>query len=204
MDTHASFNENVESIECCKSNITLIVDKITFGKGTLYIAESKLYWENNAISQVISINYGTMCKYYVSHHPKVHERPCLEIIVDFNYTHEDKKVDQNEDEEEEELRSIIKLVPDNPKCLNEIFEAIACVQPLHYHDDNEVELSDQESNSTNTSLRNSYEHEDSNKNSNTTISLTCAQENQEAGSIDISNQYHKSDAKNGEKINQVS
>ncbi|XP_050063625.1 uncharacterized protein LOC114128992 [Aphis gossypii] len=190
MDTHANFNENEESIECCKSNIKLIVDMITFGKGTLYVTESKLYWKNNANSQVISINYDIMCKYNVSRHPEVRKKkPYLQMIVDFNYIPDE--IDQQEDEEDEKFKSIIKLVPDNPECLNEIFEAIASIQPLHFSDN----VDDEESESD--------EHEDSDKNSNTTITSTGAQEDQEAGSTDISNQYHKLDEKSDVKENPV-
>jgi len=164
MDTHASFIEEDESIQRCESNITLIVDEITFGKGTLYVAESKLYWKNYAISQVVSIDYKSMCVFGTCNHPVVHEKPCLQIIVDFAYkpdsiqsengqtlngdnhsnedddnSEDDNEVDQNEDEEEGEMKSKIKLVPDNPECLNEIYEAFTRVQPLHNSNDADSE-----------------------------------------------------------------
>ncbi|KAF0751736.1 MATH and LRR domain-containing protein PFE0570w-like isoform X2, partial [Aphis craccivora] len=188
MNTHASFNESDESIECCKSNIKLIVDMITFGKGTLYVTESKLYWKNNANSQVISINYDIMCKYNVSHYPGRHKKSCLKMIVDYNYKPDEFNL--NEDEEEEKFKSIIKLVPDNPECLDAIFEAIARIQPLHLSD-NVVDEKNE-----------SDEHEHSDKKSNTSITSTCTEEDQELGSIDISDQYHKLDEKNGETGNQ--
>lgn len=163
MDVLASFNEEDESIQHCEPNITLIVDESTFGKGTLYVAESKLYWKNNATNQVVSIDYKSMCVFGTCNHPVVHEKPCLQIIVDFAYkpsdsiqpvngqnlngenhinednndSEEDNEVNENEDEEEEEgeMKSKIKLVPDSPECLNEIYGAFTRVQPLHNTND---------------------------------------------------------------------
>ncbi|KAL5235399.1 hypothetical protein ACI65C_002809 [Semiaphis heraclei] len=152
MDTLASFNEEDESIQHCEPNITFIVDEATFGKGTLYVAESKLYWKNDATNQIVSIDYSSMCVFGTSNHPVVHEKPCLQIIVDFAYkptdciqpenglnlngenhndSDESNGVDENEDEEEGEMKSKIKLVPDTPECLNEIYGAFTRVQPLH-------------------------------------------------------------------------
>ncbi|XP_026804795.1 methylosome subunit pICln-like [Rhopalosiphum maidis] len=159
MDTLASFNEEDESIQRCESNITLIVDEVTFGKGTLYVAESKLYWKNGATNQVVSIDYKSMCVFGTCNHPVVHEKPCLQIIVDFAYkpsdsiqpengqilngdnhsNEDDNSEEDNEDEEEEEMKSKIKLVPDSPECLNEIYEAFTRVQPLHNSNDADSE-----------------------------------------------------------------
>jgi len=170
MDILASFNEEDESIQHCESNITFIVDEVTFGKGTLYVAESKLYWKNNATNQVVSIDYKSMCVFGTCNHPVVHEKPCLQIIVDFtykptdssqlengqnlngnNHTNEDDndseenyEVEENEDEEEGEMKSKIKLVPDSPECLNEIYGAFTRVQPLHNSNDADSEEEDDE------------------------------------------------------------
>ncbi|XP_022164030.1 methylosome subunit pICln-like [Myzus persicae] len=165
MDTLASFNEEDESIQLCEPNITFIVDEATFGKGTLYVAESKLYWKNDATNQIVSIDYKSMCVFGTCNHPVVHEKPCLQIIVDFAYkpsdsiqhengqnlngnnhingdddSEEDDGVDENEDEDEEgEMKSKIKLVPDTPECLNEIYGAFTRVQPLHNTNDPDSE-----------------------------------------------------------------
>jgi len=165
MDTLASFNEEDESIQLCEPNITFIVDEATFGKGTLYVAESKLYWKNEETNQIVSIDYKSMCVFGTCNHPVVHEKPCLQIIVDFaykptdsiqlengqhlngdNHSNEDDNdsvesngVDENEDEEEGEMKSKIKLVPDTPECLNEIYGAFTRVQPLHNTNDPDSE-----------------------------------------------------------------
>jgi len=204
MDTDTNFNENDEVIEYCKSNITLIVADITFGKGTLYVADSKLYWKN--CNQVISMNYNAMKDFDVCNHPEIHEKPCMVIYFDLNYNTPDvDKVDQNEDEEEEKILTSILLVPDRPRCLNEIYEIIIEVQSLEFRDiveqEDKVKESDRESNLTESE---SDKHKDSDTNSLDTISSTCTLKDQEAGSIDVFNQYHELDAKNGEKKNQVS
>lgn len=169
MDTVASFNEEDESIQHCEPNITFIVDEATFGKGTLYVAESKLYWKNDATNQIVSIDYSSMCVFGTSNHPVVHEKPCLQIIVDFAYkpadsiqpenglnlngenhinendndSDESNGVDENEDEEGE-MKTKIKLVPDTPECLNEIYGAFTRVQPLHTINPNSEEEDDDE------------------------------------------------------------
>ncbi|XP_008183695.1 methylosome subunit pICln isoform X2 [Acyrthosiphon pisum] len=168
MDTLASFNEEDESIQHCEPNVTFIVDEATFGKGTLYVAESKLYWKNDATNQIISIDYKSMCVFGTCNHPVVHEKPCLQIIVDFSYkpsdsiqpengqnlngdnhineddndSEDDNEVDENEDEEEGEMKSKIKLVPDTPEYLNEIYLAFTRVQLLHNTNDSDTEEED--------------------------------------------------------------
>jgi len=163
MDILASFNEENESIQLREHNITFIVDEVTFGKGTLYVAESKLYWKNDATNQIVSIDYKSMCVFGTCNHPVVHEKPCLQIIVDFaykpvdsiqpengqnlngdNHINEDDNdyEEENEDEEEGEMKSKIKLVPDTPECLNEIYLAFTRVQPLHNTNDPDSEEED--------------------------------------------------------------
>ncbi|XP_050063706.1 uncharacterized protein LOC114121953 [Aphis gossypii] len=202
MDTHAIFNENDEVIECRRCSITLLVAGITFGKGTLYVADSKLYWKNR--NQVISMNYNAMRDFDVYNHPAIHKKPCMAIYLDLKYNTPDvDKVNQNEEEREEKKFLPIFLVPDRRRCLNEIYEIIIKVQSLKFRDivDNEDEVkgSDRESNLTKSE---SDEHEDSDKSSLNTISSTCTLKDQAAGSIDVFNRYHELDAKNGEKKNQ--
>ncbi|XP_025194810.1 methylosome subunit pICln-like [Melanaphis sacchari] len=164
MDTLASFNEEDETIQRYESNVAFIVDEITFGKGTLYVAESKLYWKNDATNQVVSIDYKSMSVFGTCNHPVVHEKPCLQIIVDFTYKPSDNinpvngqilngenhnnednddSGEDDDDEEEEEMKSKIKLVPDNPECLNEIYEAFTRVQSLHNSNDADSEEEDE-------------------------------------------------------------
>jgi len=194
MDTNANFSENDELIDCYKSNITLIVEDITFGKGTLYIADSNLYWMND--NQVINMNYETMSDFIICNHSEIQEKPCLLISIDLNYSTPDVDVvDRNENEEEENISTVL-LVPDNPECRDENYKMITGIQPTEI-----VEESDLESNLTESE---NEEHKDSDNNSHITSSSTSTLKDQEAGSIDVSNQYHELDAKNGEKKNQVS
>lgn len=147
MDILNSFNEEDEVIQHVESNLVFIVDKTTFGKGTLYLAENKLYWKNDSINQVVSVDYNTICIFGTCNHPTIHDKPCLQIILDFTYKpsgntllngnfHENHSVDeedsdsQENEEEEEEMKSNIKLVPENPERLNEIYSAFKCVQIL--------------------------------------------------------------------------
>lgn len=158
MDTLASLNEENEVIQICEPNISFIVDDVTFGKGSLYVAESKLFWKNNLNNQVVSVEYESMCVFGTCNHPTVHEKPCMLIIVDFTYkpsdnmqcengltqngvNHEDSQdneenndIDDNEDDEEE-MKSKIKLVPDNPDCLIEIYGAFTRNQSRHSRND---------------------------------------------------------------------
>lgn len=159
MDMLASFNENDEVIQYSEPNIIFIVDETSFGKGTLYVAESKLYWKNGTNNQVVSVDYKSMCVFGTCNHPTVHEKPCLQIIVDFTYKPSDNvpctngqnshqngedhnaeddseendgvAENENEDEDEGQMNSKIKLVPDNSECLTEVYEAFTRVQPLH-------------------------------------------------------------------------
>lgn len=154
MDTLAVFNEEDEVVQLSENNIAFIVDEATFGKGTLYVAESKLYWKNDTNNQVFSVDYKSMCVFGTCNHPTVHEKPCMQIIVDFTFkppdgmisenghtqngdVHENQDEEENDsddnddDDEEEEMKSKIKLVPDNPECLTEMYAAFTRVQPLH-------------------------------------------------------------------------
>ncbi|XP_050532551.1 methylosome subunit pICln-like [Daktulosphaira vitifoliae] len=85
MDINASFNEEDEVIQHCEPDTYFIVDEISFGKGILYVADSKLYWKNNRDNQIVSIDYKSMCVFGTCNHPTVHEKPCLQIITDFTY-----------------------------------------------------------------------------------------------------------------------
>lgn len=152
MEMHASFNEENEVIQRSEPNTVFIVDEAIFGKGVLFVAESKLYWKNYTNNQVVSVDYKSMCIFGTCNHPTVHDKPCIQILVDFTYkpsgsvlsengqpqngiNHEEEidEVDENEEDEDEEgeIKSKIKLVPDNSECLTEIYEAITRVQPLH-------------------------------------------------------------------------
>lgn len=155
MDVLDSFNEEDEVIQHCESSVEFIIDDITFGKGSLFVAESKLYWKNDAIDQVVSINYKSMCIFGTCNHPTVHEKPCMQILVDFSYKSsgntlsngslqenhsvngEDTDSKDDDDDEDEEIKSKIKLVPENPECLNELYEAFTRVQPLHNSNDSD-------------------------------------------------------------------
>lgn len=165
MDILSNFNEEEETVQLSESNIDFIVDNSSFGKGTLYVAESKLYWKNDNNNQIVSVDYKSMCVFGTCIDLTVHEKPCLEIIVDFtfkpsdgsinengqnqngvnngyhsineeenNSEESDEEVNENEDEEGE-MKSKIKLVPDNSECLAAIYEAFTRVQPLHNSDD---------------------------------------------------------------------
>jgi len=168
MDLLASFVEENEVIQHCEPNIAFIVDEKLFGKGTLYVAESKLYWKNDN-NQMVSVDYKSMCVFGTCNHPTVHEKPCMQIIVDFTYkpsnnmlhsnghdqngdNHEDpidnddddNSVENDVDEDDEgEMKSKIKLVPDNSECLTEMYAAFTRVQPLHNSGDMD---SDEENN----------------------------------------------------------
>ncbi|XP_050429028.1 methylosome subunit pICln [Adelges cooleyi] len=158
MDVSASFNEDDEVIQHYEPNTVFIVDQCSFGKGTLYITDSKLYWKNENMNQIVSIDYKSMCVFGTCNHPTVHEKPCVQIITDFTYKsendtnntinghvsqngsnnvmeseEEDEDSDGNDgvDDEEETMKSKIKLVPDNGESLTEIYNAITRVQPLH-------------------------------------------------------------------------
>lgn len=168
MDLLASFVEEDEVIQHCEPNIAFIVDEKLFGKGTLYVAESKLYWKNDN-NQMVSVDYKSMCIFGTCNHPTVHEKPCMQIIVDFTYKpsnsmlhpngrdqngdnhddpisndDDDSSVENDVDEDDEgEMKSKIKLVPDNSESLTEMYAAFTRVQPLHNTDDMD---SDEENN----------------------------------------------------------
>lgn len=160
MDTLASLNEESEVIQICEPNITFIVDDAVFGKGSLYVAESKLFWKNDLNNQVVSVEYESMCVFGTCNHPTVHEKPCMLIIVDFTYkpeniqcenglrqngvnhedNHDNEEANDSEDDgddgdEEDEMKSKIKLVPDNPDCLTEIYGAFTRNQSRHSRND---------------------------------------------------------------------
>lgn len=156
MDVLANFNEENEVVQHCEPNIAFIVDEASFGKGTLYAAESKLFWKNNANNQVVSVDYKSMCVFGTCNHPTVHEKPCMQIIVDFTYkpsdnlprengssqngsNHveqlDDEEDNDSEEDEDEVMKSKIKLVPDNPECLTLMYEAFTRIQPLHNTED---------------------------------------------------------------------
>lgn len=162
MDTLASFNEEDEVVQRSEPNVAFIVDETLFGNGTLYVAESKLFWKNNVNNQVVSVDYTSMCVFGTCNHPTVHEKPCMQIIVDFTYktaeiipnangtslngndheeddTEDSDQVNENDDDDEGEMKSKIKLVPDNPECLTEIYDAFTRVQPLHNSGDMDSE-----------------------------------------------------------------
>jgi len=148
MNTLASYNEEDEVIQYREPNVLFVVDETSFGKGVLYVAESKLYWKNDDNSQIVSVDYKSMSVFGTCNHPTVHEKPCMQIIVDFTYkpaestvcanghslngdNHEEDSDSAENDDEEEEMKSKIKLVPDNPESLTEIYGAFTRVQPLH-------------------------------------------------------------------------
>lgn len=131
-----SFPPPTEGIHHTQPNTTVHVESKDLGKGTLYIAESRVSWVGEH-GQGFSIEYPAIALHGVTRDVNAFPDECLYLMITAQINESDDGLEE-ESEDEEEKMSEICFVPDNRGELNAMFKAMTECQALHPDPDDSV------------------------------------------------------------------
>ena len=105
------------------------------GKGTLYIAESRVSWVNSSSGEGFSLEYPHICLHAISRTPV----ECLYMMLDTSISPKlgDEDVDNDddkeddEDENEDDENTVMKFLPDDTASLDAMYQAMSQCQALN-------------------------------------------------------------------------
>jgi len=134
-------------------NTQLFVNQRVVGSGSLYIAESRLYWSKDGESRGLSLDYPHICIHAVSRDTTAFPHPCLYLMLDYKL--EDAIVGlgadnghdvNNEDDEDEDQTAMTELhfVPGDLglNVLETMYKALNHCQLKHPDPEDEVNEDD--------------------------------------------------------------
>ncbi|EEC03184.1 methylosome subunit pICln [Ixodes scapularis] len=110
------------------------IQRRELGKGTLYIAESRVSWvgENSA---GFSLEYPSVALHAVSRDLSSFPQECLYLMIDGNLDEAEPTTNENgsdaNDDDDEPAASEIRFVPENKSSLDAMYKAMSECQALH-------------------------------------------------------------------------
>lgn len=125
MVTLTPFSEPTEGVRHSQSDTTALFNTTNLGKGTLYIAESRLSWISSS-GNGFSLEYPQISLHAVSRDLTSYPQECLFLMLD-NSESDCEEVDESEDSKIDELR----FIPDDKGMLDAMFHAMSACQTLH-------------------------------------------------------------------------
>ncbi|XP_013775248.1 methylosome subunit pICln-like [Limulus polyphemus] len=125
-----SFPPPTEGIRHREPNTIAHIKSRDLGKGTLYIAESRLSWvgENG---QGFSLEYPSICLHAVSRDLNAFPCECLYLMIDAELESNGEEQNGESQEDEESKTSEVRFVPENTGVLDAMFKAMMDCQALH-------------------------------------------------------------------------
>ncbi|CAN7996520.1 unnamed protein product [Ixodes hexagonus] len=103
------------------------------GKGTLYIAESRVSWVGES-SAGFSLEYPSVALHAVSRDLSSFPQECLYLMIDGNLDEAEPTTNENggdTNEDDEPAASEIRFVPENKSSLDAMYKAMSECQALH-------------------------------------------------------------------------
>jgi len=134
-----------------EANTQLFVNHRVVGSGTIYIAESRLYWSKDGAARGISLDYPHICIHAVSRDTNAFPHPCLYLMVDYKLddavvglgADNGHNINEDDDEEEDETTAMTELhfVPrdQGSNVLDTMYKALNSCQLLHPDPEDEIE-----------------------------------------------------------------
>ena len=130
-----SFPPPVDGIRHQQSNTSVLMNERNLGKGTLYIAESRVSWVNSSSGEGFSLEYPHICLHAISRTPV----ECLYMMLDTSISPKlgDEDVDNDddkeddEDENEDDENTVMKFLPDDTASLDAMYQAMSQCQALN-------------------------------------------------------------------------
>ncbi|KAK9871573.1 hypothetical protein WA026_012954 [Henosepilachna vigintioctopunctata] len=131
-----SFVQPESSIRLLQHSVRAVLDKKDLGKGTLYVSERNLCWQERD-ELGFQIDYHSISLHATSKDPNVYPEECIYILINSHiclpgYSPiQDETDDQDSDDESEPEISELILIPESPSLLSSIYEAIKICQELN-------------------------------------------------------------------------
>lgn len=133
-----NFPPPTEGIRHQEPNTCALVKQKDLGKGTLYIAESRLAWVSDR-GEGFSLEYPSISLHAVSRDVNTFPRECLYLMIASSLGDDEREAkekdddDESSDEDEEDcdVVSEIRFIPDNSAILDVMFKAMSDCQALH-------------------------------------------------------------------------
>ncbi|XP_034252358.1 methylosome subunit pICln [Thrips palmi] len=134
----STFPPPAEGVRHQQINTEVLMNDRSLGKGTLYIAESRVSWVNSASGEGFSLEYPHICLHAISRTPV----ECLYMMLDTNVSpklgdgegnddsKDDDENDEDEDEEEQES-TVMKFLPEDTTALDAMYQAMSQCQALN-------------------------------------------------------------------------
>uniref|UniRef100_A0A1B6CHU2 Methylosome subunit pICln n=2 Tax=Clastoptera arizonana TaxID=38151 RepID=A0A1B6CHU2_9HEMI len=142
-----NFPPPMEGIKVEQPLVSVFFNEDLKGKGTLYVAESRLSWVQDTTEQGFSLEYPSMTMYAISRDIEAHGHECILVVVDTGpgTEGEDSEVDNEDEEEDVDSNSqtvSVRLVPDDKNSLYSIYNAMKECSALHPDPDESISEDD--------------------------------------------------------------
>lgn len=125
MVTLTPFTEPTEGIRHAQSGTTACFNNNNLGKGTLYIAESRLSWISSS-GNGFALEYPQISLHAISRDLSAYPQECLFLMLD----DQDSECEQDNDSEESKINEL-RFIPDDKGMLDAMFHAMSACQTLH-------------------------------------------------------------------------
>lgn len=133
-------------------NTQMFINQRVVGSGTMYIAESRLYWSKEGESRGLSLDYPHICIHAVSRDTSAFPHPCLYLMLDYKLDDaivglgaDNGHMNNDDDEDDDDFNAMTELhfVPGNQQqdrnVLETMYKALNQCQLLHPDPDDDVE-----------------------------------------------------------------
>ncbi|KAJ1530913.1 hypothetical protein ONE63_005752 [Megalurothrips usitatus] len=131
-----TFPPPVEGIRHQQINTTALLNDRSLGKGTLYIAESRVSWVNAASGEGFSLEYPHICLHAISRTPVECLYMMLDTAVSPHLGGEEGNGDNDEESESDDdtndqETTVMKFLPDETSALDAMYQAMSQCQALN-------------------------------------------------------------------------
>lgn len=134
----STFPPPAEGVRHQQNNTEVLMNDRSLGKGTLYIAESRVSWVNAATGEGFSLEYPHICLHAISRTPV----ECLYMMLDTNVSpklgdgeeqadNKDEDEDDEDNDDEEQESTVMKFLPEDTAALDAMYQAMSQCQALN-------------------------------------------------------------------------
>lgn len=120
------FSEPTEGVRHSQPETTAFFNNSDLGKGTLYIAESKVSWICSS-GNGFSLEYPQISLHAISRDLTNYPHECLFLMLDIP----ENEYDQDNDNSEEQKINELRFIPEDKGMLDAMFQAMSACQTLH-------------------------------------------------------------------------
>ncbi|KAJ9583260.1 hypothetical protein L9F63_022393, partial [Diploptera punctata] len=130
MVVFSNFPPPTEGIKHAQPLTAVTINNQEIGKGTLFIAESRLSWVNDISGQGFSLEYEHIALHAVSRDLQAYPAECLYILVDRAVDRDNEEGDGDDPDSQTE-ETEMRFTPDDKGMLDAMYHAMCECQSLH-------------------------------------------------------------------------